>query len=392
MEDQHIKNLLNQVLAVSRRYEKINELSGENFNLFKILKMESSEVRLHSAFLGEMLNPKGSHGQKDVFLKLFLDKFQFKNNAFDTASAHLEIEKHAGFLSNDGTEGGRIDLIIEDRNRNHIIIENKIYAEDQKNQMLRYFKHSPTADLFYLTLDGKEPTEYSKNELKIGKDFQCLSYMTDIIDWLESCRKEVSVLPIIRETISQYINLIKLFTNQTINDAMKQELSNIIISNLEASFLIANNLDSAAEQLLEKLEIEVEAIAEDLNLGCHFNANLNKKYTGFSFEKEEWESAHIVFQFSEYGERPLKYGICAFEDPQNVEIPVNLRTKVAEIFGTTLTAKNNWWLYNQNMPEPFNKNWNKSPEPWIDLNNGRLKEVIKQKVAEMLDTIGDLTL
>ena len=47
MEEQNIKNLLNQVLAINKRYEKINELSGENFNLFKVLKMQlcSNEIK-----------------------------------------------------------------------------------------------------------------------------------------------------------------------------------------------------------------------------------------------------------------------------------------------------------------------------------------------------------
>ena len=31
--------------------------------------MDSSEVRMHSGFIGELLNPKGSHGLKEVPLK-----------------------------------------------------------------------------------------------------------------------------------------------------------------------------------------------------------------------------------------------------------------------------------------------------------------------------------
>jgi len=35
------------------------------------------------------------------------------------------------------TKGGRIDIYIESNNK-YIFIENKIYAEDQENQLLRY--------------------------------------------------------------------------------------------------------------------------------------------------------------------------------------------------------------------------------------------------------------
>ena len=85
-------------------------------------------------------------------------------------------------LNEDKTEGGRIDLFLTDENRNHIIIENKIYAGDQENQILRYYNHSQSADLFYLTLEGDEPFEYSKKELERDIHFKCLSYKKDIIE------------------------------------------------------------------------------------------------------------------------------------------------------------------------------------------------------------------
>jgi len=63
-------SLLDQVNAISKKYKKVNELTGENFNIFRILKLESSEVKTHSAFIAELLKPSGSHGQKDTFFKI----------------------------------------------------------------------------------------------------------------------------------------------------------------------------------------------------------------------------------------------------------------------------------------------------------------------------------
>ncbi|MCP4987377.1 MAG: hypothetical protein GY928_15375 [Colwellia sp.] len=42
------------------------------FNLFSVLRSASDEVRLHSRFITEILNPKGSHGFGDCFLQEFL--------------------------------------------------------------------------------------------------------------------------------------------------------------------------------------------------------------------------------------------------------------------------------------------------------------------------------
>lgn len=72
------KNLLRDVKRTLKDQEEIKNLKGENFNVFSILKMESKENGTHSAFLGELLNPKGSHNFKSVFLGLFLQQLGFE--------------------------------------------------------------------------------------------------------------------------------------------------------------------------------------------------------------------------------------------------------------------------------------------------------------------------
>ena len=51
MSIEKTNTLLMQVNNLFARYEKVNELTSDNFNVFSILKLESSEVRMHSAFL-----------------------------------------------------------------------------------------------------------------------------------------------------------------------------------------------------------------------------------------------------------------------------------------------------------------------------------------------------
>lgn len=228
MVTQELQSLLLQVTTLNHHYNKINALTGDNFNIFRILKVESSEVRLHSAFLATLLDPKGSHGQKDAFLKLFAKHFCFKENGFNSANCTVEIEKHTGSIADDGATGGRIDIVVTDNKGRQILIENKIYAADQTNQLQRYHNYSPTADLFYLTLGGKMPSDHSCGDLEGNTHYKCLSYKSEIIDWLEECRKEVAILPIVRESLTQYINLIKYLTNQTVNNTMQKELNQVI--------------------------------------------------------------------------------------------------------------------------------------------------------------------
>jgi hypothetical protein len=91
--------LLLEINKISKSYDEMAERNGELFNIFKVLKVESSEVRLHSAFLAELLNPNGSHGCGETFLRSFMQRF--KVDDFNFASAQVEVEKLIGWTNED---------------------------------------------------------------------------------------------------------------------------------------------------------------------------------------------------------------------------------------------------------------------------------------------------
>lgn len=378
----YFQQFLDQISLLNQHYLRISEITGENFNVFTILKLQSSEVRLHSAFLAELLNPKGNHGQKDTFLKIFADKFQFRNNGFDTSGATVDIERHSGFIKNEGTEGGRLDIIITDMNHNQIIIENKIYAGDQNSQLLRYSNYSKKADLLYLTLDGKQPSDESRRGLISDEDFKCLSYKINITDWLELCRKEVAIYPIIRETLTQYLNLIKFLTNQTMNESMSKELATLIASNnrnVEAAFTIINNLESIKKELLVKFETDLVKVAIELGLKVTNKFNLKERYSGVYFYKSGWELASIAFGFQSYS-NILLYGVLV-EKPD--EFPAELREELVNAKPSD-SKTSEWWPIHRLFESPFN-NWSDSKEVWTAVADGSMAIQFKLRLQEMLN-------
>lgn len=264
MESKTIEIFLNKIVSLAKIYEERKTLSGENFNVFNILNLSTNEVRTHSAFLAELLNPKGSHNQKELFLELFVKQLGIVN--FSCPGARIEVEKYIGPISESKSEGGYIDIIITDTFNNSIIIENKIYAGDQEKQLLRYSNFGKNNRnsfyLYYLTIEGKDATDFSKLGLK-KEDFTNISYTSNILKWLESCHKESVHLPILRETILQYINLIKILTNQTIYKDMEKEIIEILKSNPD--FIdIMPNLNSIAENMKTNL---IKEILNSLNSG-----------------------------------------------------------------------------------------------------------------------------
>ena len=72
---------LQQILIVEHNNQEERWKRGECFNIFHILDVSTSEVRLHSAFLAELLNPGASHGLAAKFLSSFLDNVIRRENA-----------------------------------------------------------------------------------------------------------------------------------------------------------------------------------------------------------------------------------------------------------------------------------------------------------------------
>ena len=96
-----LKKLLNEIRIALKQNREIEKLSGENFNLFVLLEKHKDEVKTHSAFISELLNPEGSHGLGSVFLELFfkmlIDNKCLKENAINNLdNTKVEIEKYVG--------------------------------------------------------------------------------------------------------------------------------------------------------------------------------------------------------------------------------------------------------------------------------------------------------
>lgn len=230
---QQEKSLLQQAGLIVEKSNKIEELTGGYFNVFSILGMERLEVKTHSALIHELLNPKGSHFQGITYLKIFINEileiedYNFKN---------VKVDRER-YISN----YGRLDLVIEN-DENIIIIEIKIDACNQENQIYRYnqygLKNGKKLRLYYLTLFGCDASEYSTGNSDI--DYKCISFESDILSWINKCIRAgvTPVLPGIRETLVQYSKLLEKITNQ-LNEGVEMEIKDLLLKE--------NNLNIAQE-------------------------------------------------------------------------------------------------------------------------------------------------
>lgn len=286
-------SLLNQVALIKSKYDNLTEYTGENFNIFWILRQAESEAT-HSNFIANLLNPKAAHRQKDIFLKLFISEIESefpdmfeKDSLPNSLKCKVFTEKYLGKVNYTEEDGGRIDIFITDGYK-HLVIENKIWAKDQHTQLIRYNKAYPHSPLLYLTLDGSEPVKTSKGHLKNNKHFICISYKKHIVKWLENCIKEMANKPIIRESLNQYLNLVKQLTHQTPNNKMKEEVINLMFKNFEAAKLISENYSNAVEKYSLIQVKKLKEIIESKGINCNIE-RANRTYDGlfvslFSFK------------------------------------------------------------------------------------------------------------
>ena len=346
ISQKEISNLLTLVAACDiqrKEIERIYESSGIRYNIFDVLKLSSSEVRLHSSIIASLLRTN-NHGAKDAFLKEFLriPSLKLPHDYFDLQRVSVEVEKNIGPLTED--RGGRIDIFLNDGTKS-IIIENKIYAYDQKNQLLRYHNFEPDGILIYLTLfDGTQPSDDSLNGLD-KDDYICLSYECDIIPWLERCVNLASNLPYVRETINQYINTLKQLTNS--NMITNEDIIDILIQreNLSAAFAIRDNLDASVNKLMNAF---FKQLKEEFSTSSPFRCvqeapkNWLDRYTNIEFEHCDWHNFKFAISFQGKCLSDVIIGFLKKANCDAIEKEAGA-IKLAKSLG--YDKHSDWWLY-----------------------------------------------
>ncbi len=292
--DNKYTNLLKDIERINNHYNEISKLKGENYNIFSVLDVETKENKTHSNFIASLLNPNGEHYLENIFLKLF----------FKVLSIDFNDELNYKVCVEHSFNKGRIDILIESEESLYII-ENKIYAIDQNEQIYRYYEYAKSKnknyEIFYLTLTGKDASEESRKNLEKEKDYKLISYKNDIVKWLELCQEKTTEYPILRETIKQYKILVQKLTGKLNSNKMENEIKKIIRENYKNSVIIANTIESVkldlVTELHRKIKQQIELKLPQLSV---INSDLTKKWSGISIKKSNWENIYISWEAQPY--------------------------------------------------------------------------------------------
>lgn len=222
-------------------------------NIFSILKLTRNEIR-HSNFLAFLFNPKESHGYEDDFFKDFL-----KTSVKDSEEQQPNLSYFDVALSDYNDvfiyrEKANIDLLlVSEKNKLVVCIENKIGAFESKHQLKKYKNYVEAnykgySHLFvFLTPDGADPSD---NNWKI------VSYF-DIYQIIERRQKLKQTETKVDILITDYLDILR--RDVLMDEELQKICQRIYFEHKDALDLI---FDNRPDNLSLMSEIYIEALKE----------------------------------------------------------------------------------------------------------------------------------
>lgn len=399
-----LQDLLNQVIKKTDALKTAQTLySRQLAPKFNTLDYISTNELGLSQILADLLNPKGSHGQEEDFLRLFIDHClpsiaktsewqNFLNSLNKTKVFVEEITWKSGTRR-------RMDIYLEceaDGKSYGICIENKPYASDQFEQLKDYATELRNRrlthwHLIYLNEHGNTPSEHSIKADELDayteeKKFSALKF-SNLIDWLKACQVECqnhSVTEFLAQLIKfiqkQFMGIEDMNESKSVLEVMQKSKENI-----EASIQISNNVDKMKRRLIQKLKTDLRSEFQDKEYILDFdNIDKGKNYEYFGFKMKDDDIGFISLEFATGFNNPV-LGI-RFHTEEDTKNPNNqsYSTEIKRIFDKNFTnikiTSNYWWPAYYEF-QPFD--WKSKGDPWFQIETGGMAT----KILKEVDTI-----
>lgn len=352
-----------------------------------------------SRILAALLDPKGSHAQQEIFLKLFIEHCLptiYSKPNWQPFIEHLDetkvkLEEHA--LAS-GTQR-RMDIYLKCQVGGEsygICIENKPYAADQYNQLIDYYKELEgrghiNRHIIYLNEHNDTPSGHSVDTKTLESWITSNQYshirFSGLIGWLKACQVECQ-----NHSVSEFIaQLIKFIQKQFMGiedmNETKSVLNTMLSSqeNIASALKIALSTHDMKKQLVEKLQRHLTTII----------AKENKPYSMIKTDlkginKEE----QITFKIKESNlDFCLGFGGTVFTNPylgifiadKDVEPNYKYYEKILtecrasnsltgeNLKGEKDKVKGGYWCAWYSF-EPYD--WWSKTEPWEQIHNGEM--------------------
>ena len=251
--------------------------------------------------------------------------------------------------------GGLIDVFVTDGTR-HISIENKIDHGEGHHQVERYCNYKPESNfVLYLTPDGRCANTEKSN-------YAPISYGAHILPWLERCHKYCTDLPVLRESIKQYLVVVRQLTG---GDPLMQEINedykSLLRTNMAAARQVYLHYKPTLYELIRDLakKVQMTTLQEEVYRRSD-RSDWKIKNTikdasdqdgltgkGLDVRSEAWPAiGHVRLH---YLHGFLEYGVLDEGRQHRQEIKARLGERVGEL---RFLQGNHWWAFLKRMRFP----------------------------------------
>ena len=260
-------NFFIEIQKFKEKQKEQKQRGLNNYNMVNIVRSETSEVGMHSNIIYSLINPDGLHYQGDLFLQHFIeDVLEFDNNFGANICVNVEESTY---------ENRRIDFTIKS-DKYYIGIEMKVNAPDSPNQIEHYYRDlckkaeedkidRENVIIYYLTKNGKSALDFSYGEYT---EYRKISFKEQIMNWIDSCQKEVRNITNLNEAFNNYRDIVKKITDKTYKgNIMQLEDEDFFMKNLDIAKDIHDAYIKAKNKNLENFIFKLtENLTEKLSL------------------------------------------------------------------------------------------------------------------------------
>lgn len=382
-----IKQLLDRVYhfkkASDEAKSRLADRFAPDFNMFDFLRQDEMGVSNVLAFL---LNPKGKHGQRDAFLRLFFEYLQI--DGFDSeAEWTVSTEKQANGQR-------RIDVYLESTNA-VLAIENKPWGIDQDKQLSDYadfIKKQKKENWLLIYLCNSEPSKESipkakRESLENSKNMLCVDFFR-LVRWLDRC-SEVCKAANIRAFIEDFTRFVRIHVNGDFDMSDTKEIVDSILASdesVESAFLVSSLLSDVKRRLLCQLKEDLEGLVKDNNMILVWDKGLDEgnfhTYVGFGVKIcDEEDDVYLRVQFEGVELSSANWGL-AHVNKDDKALAYKERPDYWGSIGKLMKDKypvwgdgknNKWWVgwaVRGSFFEPYGRDFGKAPRFWLSLRNG----------------------
>lgn len=297
------KKLLETFVVDNPDLERLESLLDQ-FNLFEALGAVRVEVR-HSDFLSFLLTPKQNHGLDDIFAKRLLQRALSLSSIHNLPITPIDLDIWDLDELTVYREWQNIDiLMVDERNRLAVIIENKIGSREHSEQLQRYWQitnqHYPNWNIvgLFLSPEGDQPSD--DNYFSIDYISVC-----EIIEKLIEARKS-TLGPDVLIALTHYTQMLR--RNIVSNSEIEQLARRIYRKHQRALDLIYEyrpDQQEAIREILEKLIDAESRLVLDHSSKSFIRFGVKKWDVPLLMEGEGWTRSGrmLLFEFANSASR-----------------------------------------------------------------------------------------